>query len=49
MALDLGGTHCRVIMVHLKNGVQEEPTVKYFDVPEKIRLGAGKKVSRNFV
>ncbi|GAB6030616.1 hypothetical protein CHUAL_007478 [Chamberlinius hualienensis] len=41
MALDLGGTHCRVLLVHLKDGLQEEPLVQYYDVPENIRLGPG--------
>lgn len=41
MALDLGGTHCRVLLVHLKDGQQEEPLVQYYDVPENIRLGPG--------
>lgn len=44
MALDLGGTHCRVIMVHLNKANKEEPLVKYFDVPQNVRLGPGVKL-----
>lgn len=46
MALDLGGTHCRVILVRLKDGEPEEPFVEYYDVPEKVRLGPGVKVTK---
>lgn len=44
MALDLGGTHCRVILIRLEDGEPKEPFVEYYDVPEKVRLGPGTKL-----
>ncbi|KAK8731482.1 hypothetical protein OTU49_007625 [Cherax quadricarinatus] len=41
LALDLGGTHFRVIYVRMKNGRFSEEVVDYFHVPSEKRLGPG--------
>ncbi|CAG0902063.1 unnamed protein product [Cyprideis torosa] len=41
MALDLGGTNFRVILLKLRNGQIMAEIVKYFHVPEEIQLGPG--------
>lgn len=42
LALDLGGTNFRVILLELVNGKVEKEQVSYYSVPEEKRLGNGK-------
>lgn len=41
LALDLGGTNFRVIMLKLKAGRIKEEFIEYYSVPENLRLGPG--------
>ncbi|CAH1408363.1 unnamed protein product [Nezara viridula] len=41
LALDLGGTNYRVILVELKNGNIVREEVSHYDVPEHLRVGSG--------
>ncbi|KAG7175053.1 hexokinase-1-like isoform X2 [Homarus americanus] len=44
LALDLGGTHFRVIYAHMKNGKFDEEIVDYYHVPSEKRLGPGEEL-----
>lgn len=44
LALDLGGTNFRVILLHIKSGSIENEEVQYYQVPEDIRLGPGEQL-----
>lgn len=44
LSLDLGSTNFRVLLSKLKNGIDDEFYVKYYDVPSEIRVGASEKV-----
>jgi len=41
LALDLGGTNCRVMLLKLRDGAFVEEDSQMFEVDEKIRLGEG--------
>ncbi|CAG0878833.1 unnamed protein product [Darwinula stevensoni] len=41
LALDLGGTNFRVMFVELQGGTIQKLEVKYYNVPEEVRLGPG--------
>ncbi|XP_067128625.1 hexokinase-4-like [Centruroides vittatus] len=41
LALDLGGTNFRVLFIELKSGKLEKELVKYYAVPENVRIGEG--------
>ncbi|XP_014282249.1 hexokinase type 2 isoform X2 [Halyomorpha halys] len=41
LALDLGGTNYRVVLVELKNGSIVREEVSHYDVPEHLRVGSG--------
>lgn len=41
LALDLGGTNFRVILLRIKSGIVVSEEVQYYQVPEDVRLGAG--------
>lgn len=45
LALDLGGTNFRVILLTLDPASELQSIVKYYQVPEEVRLGEGVKVS----
>ena len=45
MALDLGGTNFRVILLTLEPGSELKSIVTYYKVPEEVRLGEGEAVS----
>jgi len=44
LALDLGGTNFRVILLRIKTGSIISEEVQYYQVPEDIRLGPGEKL-----
>lgn len=44
LSLDLGSTNFRVLLSKLKNGIDDEFFVKYYDVPQAIRVGASENV-----
>lgn len=44
MALDLGGTNFRVILMHLKKGLVTDEIVKHYHIPDELRLGSGLKL-----
>ncbi|CAG0901734.1 unnamed protein product [Darwinula stevensoni] len=44
LALDLGGTNFRVILMELKEGTIQREEVKYYKVPEEVRLGPGEQL-----
>lgn len=41
LALDLGGTNFRVILLRIKSGRVASEEVQYYQVPEPVRLGPG--------
>lgn len=41
LALDLGGTNFRVILLRITSGIVVSEEVQYYQVPEDIRLGSG--------
>lgn len=45
LALDLGGTNFRVILLTLDPASELQSIVKYYKVPEEVRLGEGVEVS----
>ena len=44
LALDLGGTNFRVILLRMVDGEVDAEKVKYFHVPEAVRLGSGERL-----
>ncbi|XP_026683824.1 glucokinase-like [Diaphorina citri] len=44
LALDLGGTNFRVILMHLKKGLVTDEIVKHYHIPDELRLGSGLKL-----
>ena len=44
LALDLGGTNFRVILLRIKAGAVDSEEVQYYQVPENVRLGPGSKL-----
>ena len=44
LALDLGGTNFRVILLRIKAGAVDSEEVQYYQVPEKVRLGPGNEL-----
>ena len=44
LALDLGGTNFRVIFTELREGKIRREEVKYYNVPEEVRLGPGERL-----
>jgi hexokinase len=44
LALDLGGSNFRVVLVHLKPGTKPQKTDKVFILPERLIKGSGEKV-----
>lgn len=44
LALDLGGTNFRVILLQIKSGSILSEEVQYYEVPENVRLGPGEKL-----
>lgn len=44
LALDLGGTNFRVILLRIKAGAVDSEEVQYYQVPENVRLGPGSEL-----
>ena len=44
LALDLGGTNFRVILLELANGVVMRQHVKHYHIGEELRLGCGERL-----
>jgi len=44
LALDLGGTNLRVILLELANGVVMRQHVKHYHIGEELRLGCGERL-----
>ena len=44
LALDLGGTNFRVILLELANGVVVREEVKHYHIGEELRLGSGERL-----
>jgi hexokinase len=49
LALDLGGTNFRVLLIRLKGNNQSDMTSKIFRVPDNIMKGTGEAVSQSFL
>ena len=48
LALDLGGTNFRVLLIDLRGNARVELTSKIFVIPQSIMIGDGKHVGRRF-
>jgi hexokinase len=44
LALDLGGTNFRVILLELSNGALTREHVKHYHIGEELRLGCGERL-----
>jgi hexokinase len=44
LALDLGGTNFRVILLELSNGALVREQVKHYHIGEELRLGCGEQL-----
>jgi hexokinase len=44
LALDLGGTNFRVILLELSNGALIREVVKHYHIGEELRLGCGERL-----
>nr|WPA94603.1 hexokinase 1 [Cacopsylla chinensis] len=44
LALDLGGTNFRVILMHIKKGLVTDEIVKHYHISDELRLGSGLKL-----
>jgi hexokinase len=44
LALDLGGTNFRVILLELSNGALIREQVKHYHIGEEMRLGCGERL-----
>jgi hexokinase len=47
LALDLGGTNFRVLLITLEGGTKSTMKSKIFDVPDNLQTGTGEAVSTN--
>lgn len=49
LALDLGGTNFRVLLIDLRGNTRVELTSKIFVIPQSIMIGDGKHVRSSFL